>query len=148
MSGVEFDFSELGKFEKDLLDAAESFENGKHAKAFLRSSAGKLRTRTLRAAKSSVNKKTGNLYKGIKKGKAYRYRLDGKTHAIRVYGGSPAFHAHLLNNGHRIVDKHGNEHGWAKGHHFFEAGKNQYEGQYYGEVQKFVDELLNKHGIA
>lgn len=141
-----FDFSELTNYDNDLLSLAQDFKNGKHAKKFLQKSGNKLKNHTLRDAKSKVKKDTGNLFKGIKRGKVYNYKVDGSM-AIRVYAGRPANHAHLLNNGHRIVDKNGKEHGFAKGHHFFEAGAKEYEQEYYEDTQGFIDELLDKHGF-
>lgn len=142
--GANFDFSELTKFEEDLLSLAQEVEDGKQAKRFLRNSGNKLKRRTIKVAKSRVNKKTGNLFKGIKRGKPYKYAPENSM-AVRVYAGSPAFHAHLLNYGHRIVDKNGKEHGFAKGYHFFEGGAEMYESEYYDDTQKFIDELLDKH---
>lgn len=141
---AKFDFKELTDFEKELLDLTKNLDNGKHAKKFLRSAGNKLKRRTVNVAKAKTNKRTGNLLKGIKRGKPYKYYLDGSM-AVRVYAGSPAFHAHLLNNGHRIVDKFGNEHGFKKGVHFFEGGLKEYEDQYYKDTQDFIDEMLDKH---
>lgn len=139
-----FDFSELTDFGEDLLSLAKELDNGKHAKKFLRSSGTKLKNRTVKVAKQRVNKKTGNLFKGIKRGKPYKYYADGSM-AVRVYAGKPANHAHLLNNGYRIVDKNGKEHGFAPGHHFFEGGADMYEEQYYKDTEDFIDDLLNDH---
>lgn len=139
-----WDFSELTDLEEEILDLAQEFKNGREAKKFLRKSGTKLKNRTLKLAKARVKKKTGNLYKGIKRGKPYKYYVDGRM-AVRVYAGAPAHHAHLLNNGHRIVDKNGNEHGFAKGHHFFEDAADAYEKEYYDDVQDFIDELLDDH---
>lgn len=144
MSG--WDFSELTDLEEEILDLAQEFKNGREAKKFLRKSGTKLKNRTLKLAKLRVKKKTGNLFKGIKRGKPYKYYVD-KSMAVRVYAGSPAYHAHLLNNGHRIVDKNGKEHGFAKGHHFFEDAADDYEEEYYDDVQGFIDELLDEHGF-
>ncbi|OLS02423.1 HK97 gp10 family phage protein [Tissierella creatinophila] len=141
---AKFDFSELTKFEEDLLELAKDLDKGKHAKKFLRNSGNKLKRRTVNAAKSKTNKRTGNLIKGIKRGKPYKYYVDGSM-AVRVYPGSPAFHAHLIDRGHRIVDKNGKEHGFKPGVHFFEAGAKEYEGQYYEDTQKFIDDLLDNH---
>lgn len=139
---VKFDFKELTKFEEELLDLAKEVDRGKHAKKFLRSSGNKLRRRTINSAKAKTNKKTGNLLKGIKRGKPYRYFVDGSM-AVRVYAGRPANHAHLLNDGWRITDKNGIEHGFKPGAHFFEAGAKEYEGQYYKDTQDFIDKMLD-----
>lgn len=144
MSG--WDFSELDDFDKELLSLAQDFERGKHAKRFLRKSGTKLKKKTLKLAKLRVKKKTGNLFKGIKRGKPYKYYVDGSW-AVRIYAGAPAYHAHLLNNGHRIVDKNKKEHGFVKGYHFFEDAADDYEEEYYDDVQDFIDELLDDHGF-
>lgn len=139
---AKFDFSELTNFEENLLDLAKDLDKGKHAKKFLRKSGTKLKNRTVKIAKSRVNQKTGNLIKGIKRGKPYKYFVDGSM-AVRVYGSSP--HTHLLNNGHRIVDKNGKEHGFAKGHFFMEDGLKDYEGQFYEDIEGFIDDMLDNH---
>lgn len=141
---VKFDFSELTNFGDDIYKLAQEIDNGKEAKKFLRKSGNKLKNRTLKVAKSKINKKTGNLFKGIKRGKPYKYKVDGSM-SIRVYGGSPASHAHLLNNGHRIVDKNGKEHGFAKGYHFFEGGADMYEPEFYKDTEEFIDDMLDNH---
>lgn len=142
---MEFDFKELTDFEEELLNLAQEFKSGKEAKKFLRRTGNKLQRRTLKHAKSSVNKKTGNLYKGIKRGKVYKYGPTG-AFAVRVYAGKPAYHAHLVDKGHRIVVD-GKEVGFVKGKHFFEAGAKEYEPQYYEDVEKFLDDMLDKHGL-
>lgn len=138
-----FDIKELTDFENELLDLAKDLDNGKHAKRFLRSAGSKLRRRTVNVARARTNKRTGNLLKGIKRGKPYKYYLDGSM-AVRVYGSSP--HTHLLNNGHRIVAPYtGEEKGFAKGHYFFEGGLKQYEDQYYKDIQSFIDDMIDNH---
>ena len=142
---ADFDFSELTEFERELLSLAQGFEKGKEAKRFLRNSGNKLKRRTLKHAKASVKKKSGNLFKGIKRGKVYHYPPTGAL-AVRVYAGKPAYHAHLVDKGHRIVVD-GKEVGFVKGKHFFEAGAKEYEPQYYEDVEKFLDDMLDKHGL-
>lgn len=143
-----FDFSELDEFEQDLLDLAGTVKNGKEAKRFLRNTGNKLKRRTIKLAKQRVNEKSGNLLKGIKRGKPYKWRGDGgESWAVRVYGGKPAYHAHLLEYGHRIV-KNGKEYGFAKGYHFFEdAAKNFERDEWEDEVEKFIDQLLDEKGF-
>lgn len=136
-----FDFKELTEFEEDLLDLAKEVDNGKHAKRFLRNAGNKLKRRTVNAAKAKTNKKTGNLLKGIKRGKPYRYYVDGSM-AVRVYAGTPAYHAHLIDKG-RIVTKEGSEY-FKPGVHFFEAGAKKYEEQYYKDTQDFIDKMLDE----
>ena len=139
-----FDFSELTDFREDLLSFAKDLHNGKHAKKFLGKSGTKLKNATVKDAKSKVNKVTGNLFEGIKRGKPYKYFVD-RSMAVRVYGGKKASHLHLLNDGHRIVDKNDKEHGFVEGKHFMESALNGYEEQYVKDTLDFLDDLLDNH---
>jgi hypothetical protein len=137
-----FDARELDEFTKDLLAMANDLDNGKHSKKFLRKEGSKLRKETLKAAKSKVKKKTGNLFKGIKRGKPYNYHGDW---SIRAYGSGN--HTHLLNNGHIIKDRNGVEHGFKEGEHFFEKAQDNFKDEYFDDVEEFIDELLKDHNL-
>lgn len=137
-----FDMKELTAFEKNLLKLAND-TMPKESKKFLRDQGTKLRKKTLAKAKSKVKKQTGNLYAGIKKGKLYTFKGNGGL-AIRVYGGKPAYHIHLLEYGHKQVTEDGKEVGFVKGEHFFEEAAKEFEGTHYSDVQKFLDSTLEK----
>ncbi|HBM74714.1 MAG TPA: hypothetical protein DD429_04070 [Clostridiaceae bacterium] len=137
-----FDISELTKFEQKLLNLAND-KMPRESKKFLRSQGTKLRKLTLQKAKSKVKKRSGNLFKGIKRGKVYTFKGNGGL-AIRVYGGKPAYHIHLLEYGHRQVTKNGKEVGFVEGKHFFEEAAKQFENTHYSDIQKFLDETLDK----
>lgn len=143
---VDFDFSELTEFEKDLLNLAQKIDKGKEAKKFLRKTGNELKRRTMKHAKAKVKKKSGNLLKGIRRGKVYRYGPTGAW-SVRVYAGKPAYHAHLIEYGHRMVTKNGNEVGFVKGKHIFESAAKEYEAKFYDEVGEFLDEMLDEHGL-
>ncbi|WP_352408111.1 HK97 gp10 family phage protein [Acetoanaerobium noterae] len=137
-----FDFGDLVKLEHDLVKQAKIFEKGKYSKAFLRKESKKLKKLVLKNAKSKVKERTGKLFEGIKAGKVYNYAPE-KALAVRVYGGSPAYHIHLLEYGHRVV-KDGKEIGFVKGKYFFEDSANQFMDTYYDDIEKFLDEVLDK----
>lgn len=139
-----FDFSELTDFEEELLQLASEFKDGKEAKKFLGKAGTKLKNVTVRIAKSRVKKVTGNLFRGIARGKPYKYYIDGSM-AVRVYGKSP--HTHLLNNGHRVVDRKGKEQGFAPGYHFMEDGADTYKEQFNEDILGFLDDMLDNHGL-
>lgn len=134
------DFTE---FERDLLQVAMEFKNGKYAKQFLKKQGRKLNKIQSKQAESLVNKKTGNLEKGFKTGKVYKYNSDNLS--VRAYNKSP--HAHLLNNGHRIVDRNGREKGFKTGVKFMEKAEEQFTDKNFTDTQKFIDNMLNKHGM-
>ena len=134
----EFDISEFTAFEKNLIKLAND-TMPKESKKFLREEGTKLKKKTLAKAKEKVKKNSGNYFKSIKRGKVYKY--DGDL-SIRTYSGSP--HAHLIENGHRIVDSEGNEHGFKEGEHVFEEAERQFQGEYFSDAQNFINEVLDK----
>lgn len=132
---------DLDQFTQDLLSAAVALENGKQAKKYLRTEGSKLRKETVEQVKAKVKKKTGKLIKSIKRGKPYE--RDGMN--IRAYSGAP--HAHLINNGHRIVDKNGKEHGFQEGVHFIENAEKEFQPEFHEDTEKWIDDMLDNHGL-
>ncbi|WP_321994826.1 HK97 gp10 family phage protein [Clostridium butyricum] len=128
----------------------ENFSNGliglanetmpKECKKFVNTQGLKLRQVTVKVAKSKVKKKTGNYYKAIKKGKVYKYKGNGAW-AIRVIGKN---HANLIEKGHRIVNKKGQEVGFAKKFNVFESAEKDFESTFNSNVENFIDEVLSK----
>lgn len=127
-----FDLSELASYGKDMRRIAE--ENPKKQRQFLQKEGNKLRSRT-KAQARKLGKKTGNYLKSIKRGKVYDYRGDK---AIRVYSYAP--HAHLIEDGHRMVTHDGREVGFVKGHHVFELAAEDFEPEYYTDLDEMLDE--------
>lgn len=112
----------------------------KQVKKYLQKSGNKLKSKTLKKAKNSVGKKTGNLYKSIKRGKVYKFSGNGAD-SVRVYSSAP--HAHLLNNGHRKVSKSGKDiGGFVEGKHFFEKAKTEFESDFISDTQEFVEKAI------
>lgn len=133
-----FDIKEFTQFEKKLIDLATT-KMPKESKKFMRDEGTKLKKKTLAKAKQKVDKDSGNYHKSIKRGKVYKYKGDL---SVRAYSGNPV--AHLIENGHRIVDKNGVEHGFKEGEHIFSDAEKEFENQYYADVQKFIDYMLDK----
>lgn len=139
MSKDEFDISEIDEFLDEMLQLAEE-KMPQESKKFLRAEGNKLRKGTLKEAKLSVKKDSGNYFKGIKRGKVYKYK--GDEMAIRVYGASP--HSHLIENGHRLVSKDGKELGFVKGYRVFERAAKKFEDEFFDDCEDFIDDLLGK----
>lgn len=138
-----FDVKELDEFTKDLMAMANDLDKGKHAKKFLRVQGSKLNKENKKQAKSvNIGKKTGNYLKGFKRGKPYNYN---GAFAIRAYNSSP--HAHLLEDGHRMVTEDGREVGFVEGFHVLDKAKKSIEEGYYNDVEEFIDELLKDHNL-
>lgn len=134
--------NDFDDFEKDLLDLASNLDNGKEVKKYLRKEGSKLSRRQKSQIKKLVKKKTGNLLKGAKRGKVYKNK--GKW-TVRAYNSSP--HGHLIDKGHRIVDKNGVEKGFKTGVNFLEKAEKDFEDDYHADTQNFIDKMLNEHGL-
>lgn len=129
----------LSEFQKSLLDVA-LVKLPKESPKLMRKVGSKARTEVARTARKLVKKKTGTYHKRWKRGKVFKDK-EGKW-VVRVYNSSP--HAHLLEDGHRILDKDKNEIGYSKGRKPLAKGWNNFEnsGQFEKEVEKWLDKLL------
>lgn len=137
-----FNFDELNVYDQQILNIAEN-EMPRETKKFVRKEGQKLKTKTRKKARSKVKKRTGNYLKGIKNGKVYKYSGNGGT-SIRVYSGKPAYHAHLIEYGHIIKNKSGEEVGFAPGYHVFQEAADEFQPEFYNDVQKFIDEMADE----
>lgn len=129
----------LDKLSKDLLKMANTINNGKDAKEFLKKSGNKLKNKTLNVAKSRVKESTGNYIRSIKKGKVYEFQ---GALAVRTYSTAP--HAHLIEYGHIKKDRTGREHGFQRGYNVFGTAQKEFEEEFYQDTEKFIDEVLMK----
>lgn len=135
--------NDFDEFERDLLIMAGDYKKGKYAKSFLKKEGKKLINIQKDVSKSLVKEKTGYFKKHFKVGKPYNYR--GQSFAIRGYNNSP--HAHLINNGHRVIS-HGVEKGFRPGVDYIKKSENKFKDQFFDDTQKFIDDLLNEHGMG
>ena len=136
MASALFDTRELDAYAKELERTAR--ESPKLQKKFMRQEGSKLLRRTKSEAKR-VKVKTGNYKKSIKRGKVYEY--DG-AQAIRVYSTAP--HAHLIEDGHRMVTHDGREVGFVPGMHVFEVAGKGFEPEYLADIDDMLDEAVKE----
>lgn len=143
MSGEMFDVTQLSEFAEALGGLNDKVVN-KKVRTLLMKEGTKLKKKTIAIAKSRVkrgsNPENKSYLSGIKRGKVYLYK--GETWAIRAYNSRP--HAHLIEDGHYIVDRNGNKHGYAKGKKVFATAEREFADEYFKDVGKFVDELLDE----
>lgn len=140
-----FDLGELEELNSKFLNLAED-EFPKEAKKFIRRQGSKCETMLRNAYKTKVKKKTGNLIAGVGRGAPYLYT---GSYQIRVYNNAP--HAHLIEHGHimcgkdgkPIVNKLGQEI-WVDGKYVAAHTVEEYKRIYPEEVDKFVDQMLEK----
>lgn len=129
----------LTELQRDLLNVALE-DLPKKTPQLMRKVGSKARTNVARKARQLVKKKTGYYHKRWKRGKVF-IGHEGEW-VVRVFNSSP--HAHLLEYGHRIVDKNGNEIGFSRGRYPLAKGMDDFENsnQMEVEVVKWLDKLL------
>lgn len=127
----------LSEFERNLQFAIGNMP--KETYAVLRKSGTRARTIVARYARKLVKKKTGNYHRRWKRGKVWREGMDYK---IRIYNNAP--HAHLLEDGHRIVGKDGSEHGFKPGYKVMDKANKELETQWDEILEKEMDKMLDK----
>ena len=107
----------------------------KESKIFLRKEGTKLKRATKKQVKTSgVGRLTGHYEKSINRGKVYKYH---GAQAIRVY--ATARHAHLIEEGHRMVMSDGREVGFVPGYHVFENARKGFEPKLVDDTKKWVE---------
>lgn len=127
----------LDHFYKKLYKKAIK-ELPREAFKMLRTMGSKVRTEAAKNSRKKVKKASGNYHKGWKRGKAYKKSGSG-DYQIRV--GNNSKHAHLVEKGHRIIDKNGNEHGYKKGAPILADTVEEFERS---KMKGFVEEWLDK----
>jgi hypothetical protein len=144
-----FDITELTKFEKKLVNVAND-TMPKESRKFIKKESVKLNKKNKQVFQSKgIGQETGNLLKGFKSGKAYKYQGNWSS---RAYNSSP--HAHLLNNGYmwtphkkvakgQEVKQSGEEH-FIPGFHFMEDAARAFESGYFTDVEQFLQEVFIK----
>ena len=144
-----FDISELTKFEKKLVEKVND-TMPKESRKFTKKQSGKLNKKNKQVFKGKgIGEETGNLLKGFKSGKAYKYQ---GVWSSRAYNSSP--HAHLLNNGymwkpHKKVAKgqseiQTGEERFIPGFHFMEDAAKAFESGYYSDVEELLHNVFIK----
>ena len=137
--GFEFDDS-IDDFVSTVRLISENYP--KEIKKFMRLEGSKLKRLTIKAAASSVKKRSGDYLKGIKRGKYYRHSATGAD-SIRVYIGTLANHGHLIEQGHEMVTHSGKSTGeYVHGYHVFKKAENEFESTYEKDSEKFADKIV------
>ena len=149
MRDVDLDTTELDDFARDLMSLAiDKLPN--ESKKFIRKEQGKLRTRTRRKARETVKKKTGRLFKNIDRSKVYNNNGEilGKVYIRGGAGGAP--HAHLIEDGHRIVGHMPNKKDTGKrtkAYKIIEKAGDEFEPVFSQDCEEFIDKMLKEKGL-
>lgn len=134
-----FDLSELMEYAKTIENTSNNMKQGTFAKKFLRKEGNELNKLNKSTYKSKgIGEVTGNLLRGFKRGKIYKY--DGAW-SVRALNSSP--HAHLLDRGWIHKASNGNEK-FIPGFNFMEEARQAFESGYYSDVEEFLEEIIEK----
>lgn len=136
MASAVFDARELDAYARELARVAKDAPNTQ--KKFLRKEGSKLLRKTKQEARR-VKAKTGQYKKSIKRGKVYEY--EG-AQAIRVYSTAP--HAHLIEDGHRMVSHDGRELGFVPGMHIFEISGKDFQSEFLADIDDMLEEAVKE----
>lgn len=140
MTDFEVDARDVDVLTKELGHLQRAFP--KEARQLMLRSGAKARAVISRKARQLVKRVTGNYLRSIKRGKVWMDEGAG-WYKVRVYTRAP--HGHLIEYGHRIVDKDGTEHGFKEGYHVFEKASRDLEDEWddilVAEFDRIMDNL-------
>lgn len=88
--------------------------------------------------KTQVDELTGNYIKGWEADKA---KFSSRGNLYKLWGNKSP-HSHLIENGHRIVDKNGVEHGFAAGFQVLKYAQEEAEADIDKELEEFVNNVI------
>lgn len=127
----------LTDFEKDLQNVMDNLPDT--TKKIFRMALAKCRIIVRRHTRKLVNKKTGNYYKAWRYSKVWESRngFGGK-----LYNSAP--HSHLVEYGHRQLDRFGNEIGFVKGKGVMDSANKEMEATWDENLEKAMDKVLEK----
>ena len=140
-----FDTSELEAYERDLISLATT-TMPRESKKFLKKNATNLSKEQKKKIKSLGVGSQGITEKEIaarsKSGKVYKYSGDL---SCRAFNSHPL--AHLLDQGFIHKGGFGVKDGaetWVPGYKFIEKAQQQFQSEYYQNVQEFIDNMLDQ----
>jgi len=139
MADFDIDYRELDIFSRELESLQEHFPS--EARQLMLRSGTRARAIVTKKARQLVRKLTGNYLKSIKRGKVWLDEGYG-WYKVRVYTRAP--HGHLIEHGHRIVDKDGNERGFKEGYHVFDKSESEIEREWNDILAEEFDRIMDK----
>jgi hypothetical protein len=131
----DIDFSDLEEFHLTLQKLENDFP--KEAKQMITKIGNKAKNIVSKKANQLVS--SGNYTKSIKRGKVWNEQ--GQL-TVRVYSTDPK--KFWIENGHRIVDKNGKEHGFKQGYKVFDKSTKEIDDNFSKIVETELDKIFNK----
>ena len=140
---VQFDFSQLSAFEVKIMNMLG--QESRESRQLMNTLGSGLAREIRKNVRKRTKMKTGNLRKGIKKGKPYYYNKD-QSFEVRVHEYAP--HAHLVEYGHKMLTKYkkpvSNGYSFVRGKGFTKDAEKNYETAFAKDIDKFLDKLPKK----
>lgn len=134
-----FDCEGIEELIKNFSDIQKLFP--KEADKLLKKAGNKAANRMRKAYRKKTKKRTGNLLKGVKRGKPYTYAKDERQ--VRV--SNKAKHAHLIEYGHNqtghLPDKKDTGE-FIKGRYIVKEEQNAINQEFYEALDGFLDDFL------
>jgi hypothetical protein len=147
---IDFKLSGFDEFEKTLVDMIE-VKYPEEVKKILYELAEELREKAKEKTPVGTRKYfySGGRKRKIRKSsrlrnswKVGRVRQKNGEFFIEMYNNAP--HAHLIEDGHRIVGKDGSDHGWYHGKHMLLVSTKQLEERLEPRLQAWLNEMLEE----
>ena len=135
MSMANIGYSDITELYKDLTKLANE-TMPKESKQFLAKEANELKKELQRRLKTAYGVRKGNLVKQVRKGKSYFYKPES-AYQTRIYF---APHMNVVDYGHPV--KNGGP--WVEGKHIKEKTESAFADTFARDVERFIDELLDK----
>ena len=136
---VSLDYSEVSEFNKEMLELIQT-KYPKEAKKFITKAGNAFRTEMKAGYRKHTIKRTGNLLRGVNRGRAYIY--NGEDYQVRVYNKAP--HAHLIEHGHKLYIKGKPTDKYVKGKHIVGNTILDFNSKFVALADKFIDDLLDR----
>lgn len=95
-----------------------------------------------KAIQKTPESKLEHKYKLKKSYHLSQTKQAGSTLYVEFWNSSP--HFHLIERGHRIIDKAGKEHGFQPGAHMVEKSTQELEEEMPEEIEKWLDEVFKE----
>lgn len=140
MAGAVFDYHELDDFNRKMVQFY-SKEFPKETRQFMNKQGNEGKRILRKYTKATTTKRTGNLMKGIDKGRVHK---RGDDWQVRVRNKAP--HAHLIEHGHGLVAWGKPTDKFVEGRHPAAHAHKSIAKHFTGDVERWVDKML-KEGL-
>lgn len=141
MAYANLDYKDLSEFNQNMIKSLKN--HPREAKFFINKMGIEFRKVLRNQYKRDTKRKTGNLLKGIKKGKGFFYK-PYSAYSVRVFNVAP--HAHLIELGHRMLTKNRKTTRKSKvsGRFVMDKAESQFRSVFERNAEKYIDKLLEK----